>query len=197
MSEGGASARLRRGLAPRAEAAVGHWVGRYAAALAVLGGLVLTGVTVVSVVSILGRWLRRTGWEAFSRLGPIQGDFEIVSVGVGFAVFACLAWCQYARGHVTVDIFVTPLGPRGKAALATLTNLILAGAAALLAWQTGIGMQDKMRFGETTTILRLPVWWGYAGGAAGLWSFALVALYTAWRSLNEALDAGEPADPAA
>ena len=47
-------------------------------------------------------------------------------------------------------------------------------------------------FRETTTILQIPVWWGYAGGLVGLWSFALVSAYTVWRSLNEALGAGEP-----
>ncbi len=183
-----------RGIAPRAEAAVGRWVGRFAGALAVLGGAVLTLVTVVAVVSILGRWAGRSGWPVLSGLGPIQGDFEIVSMGTGFAVFSFLAWCQFNRGHVTVDIFVSPLGPRGQAALAVLTNLVLTGMAALLAWQTGLGLSDRLRFGDTTTILRIPVWWGYAGGLVGLWSFALVSAYTVWRSLNEALGSGEPGD---
>lgn len=184
------------GLAPRAEAAVSRWVGGLAGALAVLGGLVLTAVTVVAVVSILGRWAGRSGWPLLSGLGPIQGDYEIVSMGVGFSAFCFLAWCQFNRGHVTVDIFVSRLGPRWKAALALVMNLVLTVVAALLAWQTGLGLSDKLRFGETSTILRLPVWWGYAGGLVGLWSFALVSAYTVWRSLNEALGSGEPeSDP--
>jgi hypothetical protein len=188
--------RSRPGLAPRAEALVGRWVGLFAGALAVFGGLVLTAVMLVAVISILGRWAGRSGWPAFAGLGPIPGDFEIVSMGVGFAVFSFLAWCQFNRGHVTVDIFVSRLGPRWYAGLATVTNLMLTAVAVLLAWQTGLGMSDKMRFGETTTILRLPVWWGYAGGLLGLWSFALVSAYTVWRSLNEALGSGEPeSDP--
>jgi len=171
---------------------VGLWIGRFAGALAVLGGAVLTLVTILAVVSIIGRYASRTRWPVFDGLGPIPGDFELVSMGAGFAVFSFLAWCQFNRGHVTVDIFVSWMGPRALAALSTFTNLVLTAVVVLIAWQHGLGLHDKMRFRETTTILQIPVWWGYAGGLVGLWSFALVSAYTVWRSLNEALGAGEP-----
>jgi hypothetical protein len=51
-------------------------------------------------------------------LGPVPGDFEIVSMGAGIAIFCFLAWAQFNRGHITVDVFVSRLPPRGKAALA-------------------------------------------------------------------------------
>ena len=134
-------------------------------ALAVLGGAVLTLVTILAVVSIIGRYASRTRWPVFDGLGPIPGDFELVSMGAGFAVFSFLAWCQFNRGHVTVDIFVSWMGPRALAALSTFTNLVLTAVVVLIAWQHGLGLHDKMRFRETTTILQIPVWWGYAGGA--------------------------------
>lgn len=179
-------------LAPRAEAAFGQAVGWLANILAILGGIALSGVMLISVVSILGRW--GVGWTVpfIGRLGPIPGDYEIVEMGTGFAVFAFLAWCQFNRGHVTVDIAVSFLGPRGLASLATVTNVVLTVVAALIARQHYLGMLDKQRFGETTTILQLPLWWGYAGGLLGATVFAIVSFYTIWRSLNEALGAGEP-----
>ena len=192
MSAGAPRERGPAGLFPRAEVMVGLWIGRFAGALAVLGGAVLTLVTIMAVVSILGRYASRTRWPVFDGLGPIPGDFELVSMGAGFAVFSFLAWCQFKRGHVTVDIFVSWMGPRALAALSTFTNLVLTAIVVLIAWQHGLGLHDKMRFRETTTILQIPVWWGYAGGLVGLWSFALVSAYTVWRSLNETLGAGEP-----
>jgi len=182
----------RHGILPEAEAFVGLWIGRFTNGLAVLGGFILTGVMLAAVASIIGRALSRTGWAVFDRLGPIPGDFEIVSIGAGMAIFFFLAWAQFNRGHVTVDIFVSVLGERGMAVLAVITNLILTVAVVVLARQLGLGLEDKRRFGETSLILQIPLWYSYVGGMIGLYSFALVSGYTVWRSLNEALGAGEP-----
>ena len=184
----------RRGIFPEGEAFVGLWLGRLANVLALIGGIVLTGVMIVAVVSILGRYARRTGLPGLDRLGPVPGDFEIVSMGAGIAIFLFLAWAQFNRGHITVDIFISRLPPRAKAGLSVVGNLLLTILVVILAQQIGVGLEEKRRFGETTAILQLPVWWSYAGGLFGLWSFAVVSGYTVWRSLNEMLGAGEQED---
>jgi TRAP-type C4-dicarboxylate transport system permease small subunit len=176
----------RRGLAPAAERRVGRIVGALAKGLALAGGVVLTALVLMTVASIAGRSLIPLG------LRPIPGDFELVEIGCAFAVFAFLPWCQYRRGHVTVDLLVTPLGPRGLALLAAAGNLLMTIAAALLAWRLVPGTLEKLQYQETTFILQIPVWWGYALGLIGAWLFVLVAAYTVWRSLNEALSDGEP-----
>lgn len=181
-----------RAILPEAEAFVGLWIGRYTNALAIVGGLILTGVMLAAVVSITGRALSRTGWEIFAWMGPIPGDFEIVSIGAGMSIFCFLAWAQFNRGHVTVDVFVSVLGERALAWLATFTNLVMTIAVLVLAQQLGLGLDDKRRFGETSLILQIPLWYSYVGGMIGLYSFAVVSGYTVWRSLNEALGAGEP-----
>lgn len=179
------------GIFPEAEAFVGHWLGRLTSALAVIGGAVLTGVMILAVVSIIGRYARRSGLPGLDRLGPVPGDFEIVSMGAGIAIFFFLAWAQLNRGHITVDIFISRLPPRGKSALSLIGNLLLTVLAVILAQQVAVGLEEKRRFGETTAILQLPTWWSYAGGVLGLWVFAIVSGYTVWRSLNEMLGAGE------
>ena len=181
----------RRGVFPEAEAFVGLWLGRLSNVLAVIGGAVLTGVMIVAVVSIIGRYARRSGLPGLDRLGPVPGDFEIVSMGAGIAIFFFLAWAQFNRGHITVDIFISRVPARGKAALSLIGNLLLTIFAVILAQQIAIGLEEKRRFGETTAILQLPIWWSYAGGLFGLWSFAVVSGYTVWRSLNEMLGTGE------
>lgn len=183
----------QRGILPEAEQFIGRWIGHYTNLLAVIGGLVLTGVMLLAVVSIIGRALSRMQWATLGWIGPIPGDFELVSMGAGIAIFCFLSWTHFQRGHVTVDIFVSKLGPRGLAWLSVGTNLILTILVVILAQKVGEGLDDKMRFGETTQILEIPVWYKYVGGMVGLWSFALVSGYSVWRSLNEALGAGEPA----
>jgi len=174
------------GLWPQLERRVGVFVGWLARLLAIVGGFVLVAMVVLTVLSVSGRALLDFG------LGPIPGDFELVEAGSAFAVFSFLAWCQLRRGHVTVDLFVQRLGPRGLAVLSFAANILMTIAAVVIAWRLGLGLADKRLYGETTFILQIPVWWGYAASLVGAWAFALVSLYTVWRSLNEALGAGEP-----
>ena len=181
-----AQGEVRRGVAPRLERRIGRGVEVFAKALATAGGLVLLALTVLTVASILGR--------AMSGLGPVPGDFELVENGVAFAVFAFLPWCQFRRGHVTVDIFVQRAGPRGLAAFALAGNVLMTLAALLIAWRLALGLSDRLRYGDTTFILQMPVWWAYAAALVGACAFPLVCAYTAWRSLNEMLDAGEPVE---
>jgi TRAP-type C4-dicarboxylate transport system permease small subunit len=183
MSEDSAAAQT--GLLPHLEERVGFWIGWLARLLAILGGLVLIAIVALTVLSVSGRALLQFG------LGPIPGDFELVEAGSAFAVFSFLAWAQFRRGHVTVDLFVQRLGPRGLAALSLIANVLMTVAALVIAWRLGLGLQDKKLYQETTFILRLPVWWSYAASLVGAWAFALVSLYTVWRSLNEALGRGE------
>ncbi|NMG04460.1 TRAP transporter small permease [Azoarcus taiwanensis] len=184
---------IRAGIAPGLEAAVGRVVGWCASALAIVGGAVLTALAIMSVISITGRWAVGTSIPLLSSMGPVQGDFELVEMGAAFAVFSFLGWCQYQRGHVTVDIFVSRLSPRALAGLSTLSNAAITAVAVLIAWQHGLGMMDRMRYNESTMILQVPIWWSYAASLVGAWMFALVSLYTVWRSANEMLGQGESA----
>lgn len=155
-----------------------------ARAMAIAGGVVLVALTVLTVVSVTGRNLNFLG------LGPIPGDFEMVEAGIAFAVFAFLPWCQLNRGHVTVDLFLAPLGRRPNAAVDAAANLLMAAAAAVIAWRLWLGMLDKHSYGETTFILQIPLWLGYAASMIGAVTFVLVSAWTVWRSLREATGAG-------
>ncbi|MDJ0932152.1 TRAP transporter small permease subunit [Breoghania sp.] len=65
-----------------------------------------------------------------------------------FAIFYFLPWCQMQRGHVTVDIFVQPLGPRVNAGLSLAGNILLTACAALIAVKLGEGLMDKRAYSE-------------------------------------------------
>jgi len=175
----------QHGFAPELESRVGENVEVLARWLAILGGVVLAALIVLTVTSITGRAL------IFAGLGPVPGDFELVEVCTAFAVFSFLPWCQYKRGHVTVDIFVSWLSPQKMAFLAMVGNLLLTIVASIIFWRLVLGTLDKQAYNETTFILQFPLWWGYAACLLGGAVFVIVSAYTVWRSFNEMMGAGE------
>ena len=139
--------------------------------LAILGGLVLVAVTLITDTSILGRALIPLG------LRPIHGDFEMVELGIGFAIFSFMPWCQFNRGHATVDIFTSWLPPRALHFLDLLIDIAFAVVITVVVWRMGVGLSGKMANGQQTFILQMPVWWTYAGGMVGGIAWVGVSLY--------------------
>ncbi len=152
---------------------VGRALHGLAAGLAVLGGLVLVALIVMTCLSIAGRVL-------FS--APLPGDFELVEIGCAVAVFAFLPYCQITGGNVAVDFFTARARPRTRAALDLAGNLALTAIAGLIAWRAALGLLDLRRYQETTMVLGLPLWWGFVPAVFSAAVLALVSAYTAWRS---------------
>ena len=146
--------------------------------LAVLGGVVLLGLIAVTTLSVSGRSLTAIG------LDQIKGDFEIVELGVGLAIFFFLPWTQYNKGHARVDMFEPVFGKRLNAALDLLADLLILSIAYVLTWRLWLGTMDKLSFGETTFILQYPIWQAYMGGVIGMVAFTLVSVFCVWRSLR-------------
>jgi TRAP-type C4-dicarboxylate transport system permease small subunit len=168
------------GLAPALEKRAGRFMQALAKGLAILGGLVLLALIVLSTISIAGRGL--VGLDI--GLGPVPGDFEIIEAGCAFAVFSFLPWCQIRRGHVTVDILARLSSERAQAGMELAGNFLMTAAAGLIAWRLILGMLDKQLYGDTTFILQFPAWWGYGASLPGAVLFAAVSAYTVWRSFN-------------
>lgn len=162
---------------------LGHGVGAAATLLAYAGGLCLVFIIVLTCVSIAGRALLTLGFG----FGPVPGDFEMVEIASGVAVFLFLPLCQLKRGHVTVDLFAGAMGRRGVALTDLAANVLMTGASAVILWRLLAGLQDKMRTGEESFILAIPVWWGYALSLVGATVFLLACLVTVWRSANACL----------
>ena len=169
----------RNGIAPAWEIYVGARIEAISKALATLGGLVLIFLALLTLLSILGRQL------LFLGLGPVPGDFEIMEIGCGFAVFSFLPWCQVQAGHAVVDIFVVKLGVRINSFLELLWNATMMSASGLIAWRMYEGALEKKISEETTLILQIPLWIGYAAGVMALLVLVIVCAFTVWRSLND------------
>ncbi len=151
---------------------------KLAAAMALAGGLMLLALVVLTCLSVAGRALVGLG------LGPVPGDFELVEMGVAFAVFAFLPWCHLNRGHATVELLTRYLGRTANAWLDLAADLLMFLVAALITWRLALGTLDKRSYHETTFILQAPVWWAYAACLAGALVFTVVALYCIGRSLR-------------
>ena len=149
--------------------------------VAVAGGAVLLVVAVVTVLSIVGRAFIWAG------LTSIRGDFELVEAGVGFAVFSFLPWAHLTRGHAVVAILTDAFSARVNAVIVVISDLLMLIVAGFLTWRHILGMLDKLAYGETTLLLRFPLWWSYAIGLPGAIVFVLVALYMLSRSLANAV----------
>jgi TRAP-type C4-dicarboxylate transport system permease small subunit len=139
--------------------------------LALLGGLALVAITLITVFSITGRALVWAG------LGPVPGDFELVEAGTGFAVFSFLAWCHLKREHASVEILTMQFSPFVNRVIDVVVDALMLIVATILAYQHWLGTLDKLAYGETSFILRFPVWWAYAAGLVGAVVFVLVAIY--------------------
>ena len=151
--------------------------GRVIEAWALLGGIVLLGVALMTT------WSAFTGW-VFGR--PLPGDFELTEVLVAIAVFSMLPYCQQTDANVTADIFTAGAGPRAVAGFRLFSALLALGVALVLLWRTWAGMLDYRQFIETTAILKIPIWWAYVPAIVSLALLCLaclIVLRDCWRTL--------------
>lgn len=149
-----------------------------ARAMAYFGGFILVAIVCLSVASIIGRALIPLDIG----LGPIRGIYDLTEMGMAATVFAFLPWCQLKRGHAAVDLF-KPVYPRAlNRLLDVLVDLGMLIAAVLIGWRLYLGLADKYNYGETTLIMQLPVWQGYAFSLVGAIGFVVVAAFCVIRS---------------
>lgn len=167
--------------------------------MAFLGGLVLTGLIAMTCLSISGRFLNDVlhsdvlagmAWAEAALatgIGPVTGDFELIEAGMAFVIFAFLPIAQLRGSHASVDIFTSRWGVRPNRVLSLLWAVLFAAVLILIAWQLWQGTQAKMRYGETTYLIQLPIWWAYMAALAGACVTALTAVYVALARLAELL----------
>ncbi len=135
--------------------------------VAALGGLTLLATALLTSFSVARR-------GATSQ--PVQGDFELVSLGSGLAVLAFLAYGTLRRANILVDSFTTWLPRRATQLVDAVWMLVWAAVALVLAERLWVGARETWRSGTTTMVLGLPTWWAVGFGAIGFALTAVVAL---------------------
>lgn len=161
--------------------------------MAIIGGVVLTLLVLVTCVSVAGRMLNTALHGALAQsvmpgladrliemgVGPLLGDFELVEAGMAFAIFAFLPLCQITGGHASVDVFTSKMPRPVNRAIQLAVDWVFAAVLVLIAWQLFQGLLEKMHYNETTFMLQFPIWWAYAASLFAATVAALVGLYVA------------------
>lgn len=175
------------------------WARRTSQGLAILGGVIIVGFALVICVSVVGMtildvakalglkaWLKEVG---LGWIGPIQGDYELVEMGMALAIFAFLPITTATMAHARVDVMTARLSSPIQRGLDLFWMLVMAMVMVFIAERLYFGLLSKLSSGDQTFLLQIPLWWGYAGAFGLSVVVALIELYCAIRRLwtHEAL----------
>ena len=143
-----------------------------AKASAVLAGVLLTVITLMTCVSLIGR--NTTGWT-------IVGDVEISGFVAGAAIALFLPWCQVRRGNIIVDFFTAKAGAATRERLDRVGAFLVGAVMALLAWRTTIGGLSAWNSQSGSMMLGFPEWVVYCAMVPPLALGALIGFIQALR----------------
>jgi TRAP-type C4-dicarboxylate transport system permease small subunit len=151
---------------------------------AILAGVLLTGITLMTCGSLIGR--NTTG-------DSIVGAFELTAVAAGAAIALFMPLCQVRRGNIIVDFFTAALPDRVNDKFDRVGALLLSVLFALLTWRTALGGINSWQSNSETQIMGFPEWVVYAFMVP---AFALAALIGLWQAVF-GFGGTKPEDPVA
>jgi TRAP-type C4-dicarboxylate transport system permease small subunit len=155
---------------------VGRALYGIASVLAVFGGVLCSVIAALVTVSVIGRYL-------FS--APIPGDYDIVGIIAGCAIFSFLPYCQMRRGNVLVDFFTTRASPRAKAGLDALGSLIYLAVAGMFTWRLYFGLLEMQQSQEVIAAFNFYRWWTVPYDIACMVVLILAIAYTLVRDIAD------------
>ena len=143
---------------------------------AVLAGVLLTAITLMTCVSLIGR--NTTGWT-------IVGDIELSASAVGAAIALFLPWCQLRRGNLVVDFVTSGTAPATQERFDRFGALLLGAVMALMTWRTAVGGWSAWKTQAGSMMLGFPEWVVYAVMVPALALTTLIALVQALRGFGK------------
>ena len=150
-------------------------LGNLARLSAILAGLLMTFITLLTCGSIIGR-------ETIGQ--TIAGDFELSGVATGAAIALFMPLCQYTRGHIIVDFFTAKTSESSQAAMDRLGALFMSLTFVLLSWRTWLGGLNAFETQSSTMMMGLPEWYVYAAMMPAFVLTAVIALAQAVRGFD-------------
>ena len=151
---------------------------------AILAGLLLTGITLMTCGSLIGR----------NTVGvSIVGAFELTGVAAGAAIAMFMPICQARGGNIIVDFFTAKASQRTQVGLDRMGAFVLSLIFALLAWRSSLGGMNSYSSNSETQIMGFPEWIVYAFMVPAFVLAGLIALHQAVFGFAIREDAGEGA----
>jgi TRAP-type C4-dicarboxylate transport system permease small subunit len=144
-------------------------------------GLVLLAVVAVNVANAAGRYL----------LGvSITGTDELMVFAMIWVVMLGAVMSLAGRDHIAIELLPAAVGPRARAALFLLHDLIALAVFAYLARASWLFVGRISGLGTTSMGLGIPMSWPHAALLAGFAGMALVAAGLAVADLRRLLAGG-------
>lgn len=143
---------------------------------AILAGILMTVITLLTCVSLIGR--NTTGWT-------IVGDFELTGIAAGAAIALFMPLCQLKRGHIIVDFFTAKASDSTNATLDRLGAFAVSATFALMAWRTVLGGLNAYTTFSGTMMIGFPEWIVYATMVPPFVLCSLIALTQALSDTQE------------
>jgi len=135
---------------------------------AILGGLLLTTITLITCASLIGR----------NTIGTtLLGDYELTAVSAGAAIALFMPWAQLRRANIIVDFFTAKAPSQVNATLDRFGACVVGLVMMLLTWRTAVGTLSAHESQTTTMMLGFPEWIVYATMVPPLCLTGLIALY--------------------
>jgi TRAP-type C4-dicarboxylate transport system permease small subunit len=117
--------------------------------LAIFGGLLSCIMAAIVTVSVTGRYFFNA---------PIPGDYDIVGILCGCAIFAFLPYCQMVRGNVVVDFFTNRARDRVKSSLDAVGAALYLVVIVLFTWRLVYGAIDLRQQSEVIAAFNFYRW---------------------------------------
>jgi TRAP-type transport system small permease protein len=121
---------------------------RVDAVLGVAASAILFGMMTLTFVDVMGRYF--LSW-------PVRGGFEITELSLLVLIFAGLPLVTRAGEHVTMDLIDRLLGPRVRDLLNRAIEVLCALLMFLLTWLMWLKAGKVAGYGDTTTVLQIPL----------------------------------------
>lgn len=144
-----------------------HFMVSLARVFAILAGILLTFITLMTCYSIVGREFLGSA---------LLGDFELSGAATGAAIGMFMPWCQAKRGNIIVDFFTAKCSDSSNEVMDRLGALLLSLCFALLAWRTALGGMSAYASNSGTMILGFPEWIVFAAMVPPFMLTSLIAL---------------------
>lgn len=149
--------------------------------IAEAGGIVILAMMFVAVLDVVLRYLYNA---------PLSSSYELIQLGMVLVVYCGLAWCGLTGGHIAVN-FVGALLDRPRL---RWLNALVHGAGAILflviAWRSAGEALKYFASGETTNMLKAPLYPFLAAVAAGALLYAVTLGWQCVRALRAAGGSG-------
>jgi TRAP-type C4-dicarboxylate transport system permease small subunit len=145
-------------------------------ASAVLAGVVLFALMILTTVDVIGRYFFNA---------PLGGVVDLTEFSVLLMTFLSFAYCGYRGAHVVIELLYDRFGHRTQMVLRVVANLAGAALFGVMAWRLVVQSVDVREFAESSQLLTIPFWPFYIAIAFGAALFAWVMLLRVFADLPD------------